>query len=145
MKIFILPILIALFALPANAQKHREKIQAFKVAFITEKLDLTEQEAQKFWPIYNNYDKIITKIKFRDIRNIRFEIKNNINTLTDKRARELLTKLNKAENDLHQNHVELSNKLLKVIPPKKIILLKMAEEDFKKKILEHFRNKKRQK
>ncbi len=33
-----------------------EKIQALKIAFITQKLQLTSDEAQKFWPIYNEYN-----------------------------------------------------------------------------------------
>lgn len=33
-----------------------EKIRALKIAFITQKLNLTADEAQKFWPVYNQYD-----------------------------------------------------------------------------------------
>ena len=36
-----------------------EKIQALKIAFITQKLNLTTDEAQKFWPVYNQYDQEI--------------------------------------------------------------------------------------
>ena len=31
----------------------RERVRAEKVAFLTEQIDLTESEAQVFWPIYN--------------------------------------------------------------------------------------------
>jgi hypothetical protein len=61
MKRFIL--IIALFFgsfSVANAQDGRgermEKIQALKIAFITQKLELTTDEAQKFWPVYNRYE-----------------------------------------------------------------------------------------
>ncbi len=33
-----------------------EKIQALKIAFITQKLELTSDEAQKFWPVYSQYE-----------------------------------------------------------------------------------------
>ena len=33
-----------------------EKIQSLKIAFISQKLQLTTDEAEKFWPIYNQYD-----------------------------------------------------------------------------------------
>ena len=33
-----------------------EKIQSLKIAFITQKLELTSDEAQKFWPVYNRYE-----------------------------------------------------------------------------------------
>jgi len=36
--------------------KRGEKIQALKIAFITQKLELTSDEAQKFWPVYGQYE-----------------------------------------------------------------------------------------
>ena len=35
----------------------REKIKALKVAYLTEQLNLTSSEAEKFWPIYNRFEK----------------------------------------------------------------------------------------
>jgi Skp family chaperone for outer membrane proteins len=32
-----------------------EKLEAIKVAYITKELSLTSDEAQKFWPVYNQY------------------------------------------------------------------------------------------
>ena len=55
-------IIIAFFTgtFSVNAQDdHRErfeKIQALKIAFITQKLELNTDEAQKFWPVYNRYE-----------------------------------------------------------------------------------------
>ena len=33
-----------------------ERIQALKIAFITQRLQLTPAEAEKFWPVYREYD-----------------------------------------------------------------------------------------
>jgi hypothetical protein len=38
-------------------QKTQQDIEALKVAFISRELDLTPDEAQKFWPVYNQYSK----------------------------------------------------------------------------------------
>ena len=49
-----------------NAQKRGggdDKVQALKIAFITQKLDLTSAEAQKFWPVYNDYDGEVKKLR----------------------------------------------------------------------------------
>ncbi len=35
--------------------KNQENIEALRVAFITKELELTPDEAQKFWPVYNQY------------------------------------------------------------------------------------------
>lgn len=45
-----------LFAQPPAADpKQQERVQALEIAFISRKLELTPEEAQKFWPIYNEY------------------------------------------------------------------------------------------
>lgn len=48
-----------------NAQppKKLERIEALKVAFMTQTLKLTSDEAQKFWPVYNSYVDEIKKAK----------------------------------------------------------------------------------
>ena len=40
-----------------NTEKKQQGIEALKVAFISRELDLTPDEAQKFWPVYNQYAK----------------------------------------------------------------------------------------
>ncbi len=51
-----------LYAQDDNDDPRGGKIQALKIAFITQKLDLTTDEAQKFWPVYNQYDQEIRNI-----------------------------------------------------------------------------------
>ena len=48
-----------IFAFPLSAQdkQRSEQIESVKVAFITQKLDLNSSEAEKFWPVYNNYQR----------------------------------------------------------------------------------------
>jgi hypothetical protein len=55
MKRIIITFLLSLLLLAAFAQKG-EKIESLKVAFISEKLNLDATTAQKFWPVYNQYD-----------------------------------------------------------------------------------------
>ena len=132
-------ILLLFTSLSLFSQSRRDKIKALKVSFITERLNLTQQEAQKFWPIYNDFDDNYLKIKHSEIRSINKEFKSNTVTLSDEKANELLNKLMDAENKLHNLDIDLIAKLKKVISPKKIILLKQAEEDFNKKLFEQFK------
>jgi hypothetical protein len=39
----------------SNQDGDASRIEALKIAYLTKKLDLSPGEAQKFWPIYNNY------------------------------------------------------------------------------------------
>ena len=40
-------------------QRSDSRIEAKKVAYITEELDLSTEEAQRFWPLYNDFQTII--------------------------------------------------------------------------------------
>lgn len=40
---------------PGQAERG-SRVQAYKIAFLTKKLSLTPSEAQKFWPLFNNYE-----------------------------------------------------------------------------------------
>lgn len=51
--------------------KQEEKIQALEIAFISRKLNLTTDEAQRFWPVYNEYK--------RDMRQVMIAQRNNPN------------------------------------------------------------------
>jgi Skp family chaperone for outer membrane proteins len=52
------------FVMAQNANSQRsEKIKALKIAFITQKLQLTSAEAEKFWPVYNQYDNEIRQLR----------------------------------------------------------------------------------
>jgi hypothetical protein len=59
-KIFSVLVLLCWLALPAQSQGFPQKpgpggLEAMKTGFITRRLELTPEEAQKFWPIYNGY------------------------------------------------------------------------------------------
>lgn len=68
MKKYILLIFTLCSFLMVNAQKRGgggegNKIEALKIAFITQKLDLTTSEAKMFWPVYNQYDDEVKNLK----------------------------------------------------------------------------------
>ncbi len=56
----------ALFAQERN-EDNLEKIKALKIAFITQKLNLSAEEAEKFWPIYNQYEREVRGINRGDV------------------------------------------------------------------------------
>lgn len=141
MKPYILNILLILFCFNAYSQSRHDKIKALKVSFITEKLDLTSKEAQQFWPVYNAYEEKTLQIKHNELRKIRRDVKENLSTLSNAEAKDLLDKLVAAENKLHNENINLISKLRPIIPAKKIILLKAAEEDFKRKLIDEFKKR----
>lgn len=62
---FLLSATLSTNAQPGKPERE-EKIEKFKIAFITERLDLTVEEAQKFWPVYNQFNNEMKELrKFR--------------------------------------------------------------------------------
>lgn len=144
MKKLAIIIFSLMISLSAFSQKgKREQLKALKVSFITEKLNLTEKEAQSFWPIYNAYEQNMHKYRYSSLRKLRHEIKDNYNVLTEAQAEAHLNKYIEIENKIHEERNTLISKLRGVIPSKKIIALKAAEEDFNRKMLDQFRKLKK--
>ncbi|MTE27469.1 sensor of ECF-type sigma factor [Winogradskyella ouciana] len=136
----LIPILVLLISFSSFAQnggKMQERIKAQKIAFITEKLSLTSEEAQQFWPIYNAYEAKVEDIRSKDLQPLKQEMRRG--DISDKRAKELLEKLMKAETDMHEAKLQLVQDLKEVISSKKIILLKAAEDQFNKILLERLK------
>lgn len=53
--IFTLLFLICTLSVFAQDGGRGGRIESLKIAFLTKKLNLSPEEAQRFWPIYNNY------------------------------------------------------------------------------------------
>lgn len=142
MRLFLILISSILITTSVTAQNEkREQIKALKASFITEKLDLSVNEAQLFWPIYNAYEKNMHNYKFSKLRKLRKNIRENYSVLTNNEADEYLKEFIDIENKIHTERNTLVSKLRSVISAKKIIALKAAEEDFNRKILDQFRKR----
>jgi hypothetical protein len=118
----------------------KEKVRALKVAFITKELSLTSTEAEKFWPVYNEFEDRQFEVKFKKMRTLKGKL-DNVDTMSDKDAQTLLTQLESAEDELTQNRKKLVQSLKGVISPVKILKLKKAEDDFNRKLLKQYRDK----
>ncbi len=119
----------------------KEKIEAQKIAYITNKLDLTSTEAQQFWPVYNEFsDKNEELLKAFRKNNIE-ERDVNVESITDKEALEMaddqIIQAQKILDLRKKYHAEFK----KVLPAKKLIKLYQAERDFKKYLLKEIKDR----
>jgi len=99
-----------------------EKVQALKIAFITQKLQLTADEAQKFWPVYNQYDNEIKSLQL-----------NNKNGPALENEEKLLNIRKKYKASFE-----------KVIGPDKLNRLFNAERDFRDILIRRLQNRNQQ-
>ncbi len=50
------------------------RLEALKIAYVTKKMDLTPEEAQRFWPIYNQYAAELKQVRQDALKNNETEI-----------------------------------------------------------------------
>ena len=120
----------------------KEKVKAMKVGYITKKLDLTPEEAQKFWPVYNEFDAKMDEIH-KSIRKMHKK-DNGIDEMTDEEVEKMInahTKLRQKELDIHK---EYHLKFKTVLPIKKVAKLYKANHDFKRDLLKRIKNHRRE-
>lgn len=145
MKRIIILLTILFFSIATYAQKGNEKIQALKIAFLTEKLELTSKEAQVFWPLYNEHDKRRKELFKAEKKEWKNRIKEgyNFDDISDEQAEKILRKINECREERHKHKLGFYKKLRELLSPKKILILEIAEREFNKKLMRKFRDKKR--
>ena len=118
-----------------NQRPARERVEAMKVGFLTQRLNLTPEEAKVFWPVYNKYqDELETLRKSR--RENLVNAKMNFDSMADKDVEKAVD----SELGFRQSELDLLKKyhgqFKQVLPIKKVAALYRAEEDFKRELLD---------
>lgn len=139
---FAIATLLSVITFSANAQQNRrmnmEEFENKKIEYITKEAELTKEEANKFFPIYNE----LSKKKFelhRQHRQKMEKMKSSKDNMSDEEYRKLLendvdVKLKEAELDK-----EYSSKLDDVISPEKLYKAQQAERKFMQDAIRKFR------
>lgn len=128
MKSIIAFLIVFFLILDLKAQDKSTKIEAAKVAFVKDKIQLTESQEMLFWPIYNDY-----LDKKQDVRKLIKALKTETGALsaTDEQLKVDLSRLF----ELRQQELALEKdyftaKFLKVISLRQVVELQKAEKQF---------------
>lgn len=132
------------FGQPPNrnvmSKEKRQKLESMKVAFITQRLDLTPEEAKVFWPVYNQMTDELHGLREKrrsDLKNLKSES----DSLSDKEYEKIF------DSDLQFRQAELDilkkyqPQLKKVLPLKKLAKLHRVEDDFRQELLEKLKER----
>ena len=134
----IFAILCVLFFVQKNfAQPRNEKMEALRVSYINKKLELTPNEIEKFWPVYNEYHAKLDALK----KNLRQSFRKRSVTMTEKEAEELYyldLQTKQAELDLYKQYTE---KIKEIIGTTKCVKLKIAEVEFKHEMIKSLKDR----
>lgn len=142
MNKILLLITLVLFSLTYTKAQGpgREKIKALKVAMITEKLNLTPDEAEKFWPVYNKHDEAMDDLRHKE-RKYFGKRSEDVTNISEADATKLLAEFDMVNEQRYKLGSNFVKELKKILPNKKIVLLFKAEEEFKRKLLQRMRQR----
>lgn len=141
--------LFILFILSINLiqaqQMQRQRIYALKTSYITNTLNLTPKEAEKFWPVYNLYTKKIQDLKMDSEMSIQKQIRlsGSIDNITNEQAKELISKSLKNQQKITDAKIKMVKELSAIIPYRKILLLQKTERGFNRKMLQELGKRRR--
>jgi len=122
---------------PQEREDLKQKIQAHRVAFFTEKLALTPAEAEKFWPLFNTYQNERDRLTSEFVQKTRRRRGSNepyvfdVSNLSDAEARKLVNdraKLIDLERKFH-------NDLTKLFSPQRVLAFYDAERSFQRELI----------
>ncbi|MGX5818549.1 hypothetical protein ACWKWU_10155 [Chitinophaga lutea] len=106
----------------------QDKIKALEIAYISRELDLTPEEAQKFWPVYNRYSKEVGDVvRDRKARNMEMKGKPR----TDELAAQAMDKELNYERRMLDIKTRYKQEFMKVLPARKVGNLYKAEREFR--------------
>ena len=135
-SLMVLMMTTMLYAQPGvRREMMQDRVEAQRIAFITQKLQLTPDEATKFWPVYNEY-----KEKQQDIRRSAVP-ERNIMDVTDAEAARIIEQHFATEESILRLKREYYDKLKNAIPPRKIARLAGVEMEFNRNVLEQIKER----
>lgn len=136
---FIVGLLLCL-CMQARAQDNdnpalRDKIKSAEVAYLSQQLNLTPEEAQKFWPIYNNYTREVEQLIAERRRNRQQDKKD------DEAARRSLNKEMDIEQKMLNVRKRYNQEFLKALPARKASNVFKAEREFRGQLIRQLKER----
>lgn len=142
-SVFIVFAFLALFiSCKKKSTYTEEQLKAQKIAFFTEKLELTPEEAKTFWPVYDDYWERKNKIIAEKRAAMKF-CKNNLSGMPQEELSQyadMYISFQKQEADLL---LEFNEKFKSVLPPGKVLKLYITDYDFKNYLFHQLKESKK--
>jgi len=122
-------------------EKRKAKMKEMKKAFIKTELELTEEEEEVFWPIYDEFENKRDALR-KEHKSLRKQFKGkSLDEVSEAEAEEMLIK----EMEFREKRLALDKdfeqELKTSLSAKKIILLHKAERKFKKQLLDRMKGR----
>ena len=122
-------------ARPAQPGERMEKLESAKIAFLSQKMDLNPKEAEKFWPVYNQFRNEVQELAKQ--------------RMADRKAGDAVSADNRLDAQLENETqmLEVKKKYTRefgrVIPAEKVVRLFEAEKEFRQELVKRLQERKK--
>ena len=113
--------------------KGKSDIRSIKIAMLTDRMNMTPQQSQKFWPLYKRYEDEL-RVIWRQKKVIRENSKNSKNPRQD------LDRMEQLDGRQLSIKAKYKDEFLKVISARQLAAMNAAEADFKRLLIERWKN-----
>ena len=144
-KYWLVLLLLGFFVLPGSGQifddepmdsEARSKIQAARVAYITQRLGLTPDESQRFWALHNEFEAERDKIRGK------YKPARPVESMSDQEAESFINRHFEMEQELLNLKRDYFQRFKKAVSPRKAALFNKADREFRLEILKRLQERK---
>ncbi len=140
MRAIILTLLLC-SALVSQAQHHdrHEKIKQLKVAFLSEKLELSVTDGQQFWPLYNAFEKDRKELERSHRHTV--DVLEDVENVTETSILSVLREQEKLARQLEARTEAYVKDVIKVLGAQRTAVLLSSEDEFKKRVVREWKER----
>jgi Spy/CpxP family protein refolding chaperone len=121
-----------------DRKERRERLQAARVGFITNRLNLNTDQSAAFWPVYNEYHQKRTELR-KEMRKLKMnDYPQNASDAQIRKDLDQMLKVRQQETDLEK---EYTGKMLKVVTPRQVAALYKAEQEFNGMMMDRLKDR----
>jgi len=135
---FLLAAILLSTVVGFTQQQSREKLEAYRIAFFTKRLNLNPQEAERFWPVYNELQDKKNQIQLEKIR-LNRTFNQNEQKMSDKELTDLGDRYIALEVQGANLAQEYHKKFLEILSPAKVLRLYQAENLYRLQLLQELK------
>jgi hypothetical protein len=137
MKKILIMALLALWVVPTlvlaqktEASYDKEKLESARVAFITNRLDLKPEQAEKFWPLFNKYNDERSQM----MEQLSSLNRNSMEETSDAKAKEIIQQRFALQQKMLDNERQFMDAITKVITPVQAVKLSGVNREFTRQV-----------
>lgn len=119
-----------------RGERAQEKMEAFKIAFFTERLQLSQDESKAFWPLFNQFE------NERDALKDKFDLEGQkLELMSDKDVEAAIMQHIEMEEQLVKLRRDYVRRFMEVLPVRKVAMLQRIDTEFKRALLEEIKKR----